>query len=133
VPPGRYTLKLTVDGHSSTQTVTVRNDPRSPATLMALRAQDSLLVRISHAMHVAFGGAQQGVTLRTALTAATRGMAASETAAEMAGALVATIDSLTEESPSSSFRSLNSTFARQLTAQDNGDMVPTQAEPAPSC
>ena len=30
--PGVYTLKLTVEGKSYTQTVTVKNDPRSPAT-----------------------------------------------------------------------------------------------------
>ena len=30
--PGTYTLKLTVDGKSYSQTVTVKNDPRSPAT-----------------------------------------------------------------------------------------------------
>ena len=34
--PGVYTVKLTVDGKSYTQTVTVRNDPRSPATLADL-------------------------------------------------------------------------------------------------
>ena len=30
--PGVYTLKLTVDGKTYTQTVTVKNDPRSPAS-----------------------------------------------------------------------------------------------------
>ncbi len=42
-PPGVYTLKLTVDGKSYTQALTLKNDPRSPATAAELAAQHELL------------------------------------------------------------------------------------------
>ncbi len=45
VIPGTYTLKLTVDGHVYTRTVTVVNDPRvgqSPELMAALRTQNKL-------------------------------------------------------------------------------------------
>jgi len=42
VPPGAYTLRLTVDGKTYSQPVTVVNDPRSPATVADVRAQYAL-------------------------------------------------------------------------------------------
>jgi photosystem II stability/assembly factor-like uncharacterized protein len=44
--PGVYTLKLTVNGKSYTQTLTVKNDPRSPATAADLRAQHELQMNL---------------------------------------------------------------------------------------
>src|SRR5205807_1365919 len=44
--PGAYTVKLTVSGKTYTQTVTVKNDPRSPATAAELRAQHELEIRV---------------------------------------------------------------------------------------
>ena len=44
--PGVYTLKLTVDGKSYTQTVTLKNDPRSPATAADLAAQHELMMKL---------------------------------------------------------------------------------------
>ncbi len=38
-PPGTYTIRLTADGKKYSQTVAVRNDPRSPATPAAVAAQ----------------------------------------------------------------------------------------------
>ena len=46
VPPGVYTVKLTVDGKSYTQTVKVVNDPRSPASSNDIRAQYALQVNL---------------------------------------------------------------------------------------
>ena len=45
--PGVYTVKLTVDGKTYTQTVTVKNDPRSPATAADLRAQHELQMKLT--------------------------------------------------------------------------------------
>ena len=128
VLPGRYTLRLTVDGKSSTQTVTVRNDPRSPATLAALRAQDSLLVKLSSGMRLSFDADTAGAALRKALVLAKSSIASSASSASDVAtidALVSALDSLTRESSPTSFRSLNGTFAQLLSAQDNGDMAPT--------
>src|SRR5205807_10193270 len=46
VLPGTYTLKLTANGVTSTQTVTVTADPRSPASAAALAAQNALQKKI---------------------------------------------------------------------------------------
>ncbi|HTR79710.1 MAG TPA: hypothetical protein VMH39_16455, partial [Gemmatimonadaceae bacterium] len=46
VAPGTYTLKLTVDGKSYTQTVAIRNDPRSPASAADLRADIDLQMKV---------------------------------------------------------------------------------------
>jgi len=42
VPPGRYQIRLTVDGHAETQWLEVVMDPRSPATPEVLRQQFQL-------------------------------------------------------------------------------------------
>lgn len=52
VLPGEYTVTLTVDGQTWTQKLTVRNDPRSPASARELRAQHALEME-------AYEGAQQ--------------------------------------------------------------------------
>jgi len=59
VPPGAYTLRLTVDGKTYTQPVTVVNDPRSPATVADVRAQYALETRVVAAMQTAWDGYQQ--------------------------------------------------------------------------
>ncbi|MEO7359981.1 MAG: hypothetical protein ABI120_06610, partial [Gemmatimonadaceae bacterium] len=137
-PPSVYKIKLTVDGQSSTQTVTVRNDPRSPASLLALRAQDSLQRNITHAMQVAWDGHQQAVAFRASVATAANASSLPEVAAAIA-TFHAHVDSAAgAESPRGgrsggsggalpTFRSVNGTLASQLTLQDNGDMAPTPA------
>jgi len=43
MPPGRYTVKLTVDGQSFTQPLEVRRDPNSAATVADIKANTDLL------------------------------------------------------------------------------------------
>ena len=55
--PGRYTVRLTVAGHSSTQPLTVTLDPRLPASPADLARQLQLMRQINQAVsedHVAF-------------------------------------------------------------------------------
>ena len=59
VPPGAYTLRLTVDGKAYTQPVTVVNDPRSPATVADVRAQYALEMRVVAAMQASWDGYQE--------------------------------------------------------------------------
>src|SRR5204862_2236969 len=57
VLPGTYSIKLTVDGQTYTQTVLVHNDPRigeSPSMMEALRAQTRLALAASKGMHDSF-------------------------------------------------------------------------------
>jgi hypothetical protein len=128
--PGTYTLRLTVDGKRYTSTVTVRNDPRSRATVAALRAQHDLMMAITAGMQRAFDAHRRVVTLRSAAVASARDAPADVTAA--AAALVAGLDSLGAAecgrgASGQSFRGLNGALAGQLTAQDNADLAPTPA------
>jgi len=57
VPPGRYAVRLTIDGRAFTRSLLVRRDPRMPATDADLRAQyalardvDALLARVQAAI-----------------------------------------------------------------------------------
>jgi photosystem II stability/assembly factor-like uncharacterized protein len=50
VLPGRYTVRLTVNGHTATQPLTVRMDPRVTVPRAALEEQHAVALRITHAM-----------------------------------------------------------------------------------
>ncbi|HTG53211.1 MAG TPA: hypothetical protein VL980_00125, partial [Gemmatimonadaceae bacterium] len=54
VPPGKYTLTLAADGAHYATSVMVVNDPRSPATAAAVRAQYALQMRIIAAMRASY-------------------------------------------------------------------------------
>ena len=66
--PGVYTLTLTVDGKRYTQTVTVKNDPRSPASAADLAAQHALQMKFYDGAKEAFEGFNQVAAMRTAVT-----------------------------------------------------------------
>ena len=137
VLPGVYALTLTVDGKTSTQQVTVRNDPRSPASMPALRAQDSLLTRITTGLWTSWDGDQQAAALRTSVSAIADGKGAAAAVAA-AKTLLAAIDSVSGSGGGRggrgggggtppSFRGVNGTLAGQLGAQDNADLAPNTA------
>lgn len=70
VLPGTYTLKLTVDGTTYTQTVVVHNDPRigeSPAMMNALRAQNKLAMEAWAGMRDTYAANDQVASLRAQL------------------------------------------------------------------
>ena len=46
MPPGSYTVKLTVDGQSYSQPIEVRKDPNSSATLQDIQAANALLLEL---------------------------------------------------------------------------------------
>jgi photosystem II stability/assembly factor-like uncharacterized protein len=59
VIPGEYTLKLTVDGHVYTRTLTVINDPRvgqGPEVMAALSKQNELNLDAYHALQNSYAG-----------------------------------------------------------------------------
>jgi len=64
VPPGKYTLRLTVDGKTYSQPVTVKNDPRSPATAADVRAQYGLQMKVVAAMQASWNGYQEVAAAR---------------------------------------------------------------------
>ena len=138
--PGTYTVRLTVDGRTSSRSVVVRADPHSPASPVALRAQNALLLRLADAIRLSYEGRDIATTLRTALHgAAPASLPADMTdVATRAAIIVAQLDTVAgldsergnrgrggKGTPS--FTSLNGTLVEQLNAQDLGDMAPTAA------
>ena len=65
--PGVYTLKLTVNGKSYTQTVVVKNDPRSPASAAELAAQTTMQRALFDRVNLAWSGYQQVTAMRAAV------------------------------------------------------------------
>jgi photosystem II stability/assembly factor-like uncharacterized protein len=139
--PGTYTVRLSVDGNAYTSTLTVTNDPRSPATARALAAQASLQMQIYRGMGTAWDGYQQAAALRAALEADTAPSTPGDVA-QAARPLLARLDSVAGNlSPvrgagffrrggsggTPNLMQINGTLSRQLTAQDLADMAPTAA------
>ena len=67
VLPGRYTVKLTVNGASYTQALTIKMDPRVKTSPEGLRQQFDLETKINNAMHRDYEALQQARSLRSQL------------------------------------------------------------------
>jgi photosystem II stability/assembly factor-like uncharacterized protein len=84
VMPGTYTVKLIVDGTTSTQTLVVHNDPRigEDANIMAgLRAQNKLALAASEGMRSTYAANEEVVAVRAQLAALQRGSLPADVAA----------------------------------------------------
>jgi photosystem II stability/assembly factor-like uncharacterized protein len=138
-PPGVYTLRLNVDGKTYTQTVTVRNDPRSPATVAAVKAQHDLLMKLDDGAKESWDGYNQVQTMRTAVAALSSANPPADAAAALK-AFDAKLEAVAGSTtggrggfqrggppPPPDFVRVNGVMGRELTALDNGDMAPTAA------
>jgi hypothetical protein len=139
VIPGTYTVKLTVGGRSSTQTVVVFRDPRSPASPAALAAQHALQMKIVQGIEASFEGHRIAVALRDALRGAFPAGTAPELSALAARAtgIAAQLDTVAGldagrgrgggrgGAAPPNFTGINGALVGQLNAQDLGDMAPT--------
>jgi photosystem II stability/assembly factor-like uncharacterized protein len=74
--PGEYTVKLTVNGKSYTQPLTVKMDPRVKTPLAGLQQQFALAQRIVGLMHRNFAAVQQASTGKAELQGRNRELAA---------------------------------------------------------
>jgi len=135
VPPGVYTIRLTVAGKSYTQPVTVANDPRSPATVADVRAQYGLQTRIVATMQLSWDGYQQ--------VAAMRALVAADTAVPAAKAFDSTLAAVGGNLergggggfggfgggpvPAPTFVRVNGNLGNQINTLENGDLAPTAA------
>ncbi len=126
VLPGIYTLRLTANGVTQSTQVTVRNDPRSKVSAIALDAQNALMMQIADRMRVAFTGQRQVDALRAALARSTGGAPAEVVSAT--ATLRAAVDSAVGPDASAKglgkFRDANDALTGQLNAQDNADNAP---------
>jgi len=140
VAPGTYTITLTVNGKSYTQTAAVMNDPRSPATAADLRAQHVLVKKLHDAIKTAWDGYQQVAAMRTALN----GVLPSDSASDVTKAIRAVrakLDSVGGTAgggrgfggrgggpaPPPTFVAMHGRLVSQLGTQENGDHAPTEA------
>jgi photosystem II stability/assembly factor-like uncharacterized protein len=141
VPPGIYRLRLTVDGKAYTQSLTVQNDPRSPANATDVRAQYDLQMKIIAGMQQSWDGFHQVAAMRAALAADTTSAAPAGVVAA-ARAFDSTLAQVGGDSeggrrfggggrggpaPAQSFASVNETLVREINTLENGDMAPTEA------
>jgi hypothetical protein len=140
VPPGTYSVRLTVNGKSHSEKVTVTNDPRSPVNLAALKAQDALVRKLNAAERLAWAAFQQADTTRSqlrTLTASDSTSAAAKTIREY----IAKLDTLGGAAPAPggggfgfgganarpTLVQLVNRFLNQLGTFENGDVAPTAA------
>ncbi|MBS1727651.1 MAG: hypothetical protein JST51_13080 [Armatimonadetes bacterium] len=141
VLPGVYTLTLTVDGKQYIQKVTVKNDPRSPASMSHLRVQHDLQMKLYEGAKQSFDLYNQVAEMRKAVTA----IIDSEPAADLATAAEDFESKLTAiggtsgggrrfggfqrpggPPPVPTFAGVSSSFVRELGTLDSGDMAPNQ-------
>ena len=138
--PGTYTLKLTVDGEIFTQPLVVTNDPRSPATAVALRVQHGLQMKIYAGIKEAWDGYHQIAAMRAAVAAVSRSKPEVTAAAAAFDAKLAAIGGTTGGGrgrggaggpgggtpPPPTFAGLNGSLIRQLDTLDFADMAPNE-------
>ncbi len=124
--PGVYTLRLSANGATSSARVTLRNDPRSTASTIALRAQHSLMTQIVDRMRAAYLGQRQVDAFRAALTRSTDGAPAEvvSSTATLHAAIDAAVGADAGAEGRGKFRDANDALASQLNAQDNADHAP---------
>jgi photosystem II stability/assembly factor-like uncharacterized protein len=128
--PGTYTVKLTVDGKTYTQTVMVRNDPRSPATPAALAAQHALQMKLLAGANASYEAHEAASSLAQSLRGDTTARVVS---------FLASLDTVIGldaqrrggrapgQQAAPTFRAINGAFVQQLNTQENGDLAPTPA------
>lgn len=139
-PPGTYTLTLTVDGKSYTQHVTLKNDPRSPATAAELAAQHDLLMKLYDGSKEAWAGYSQVTAMRSAVGE----LSGSNPPAEVAGAIATFAGKLATVGgngagggrggrggaagppPAPNFAGSVGAMNRELEGLDAGDLAPTE-------
>ncbi|MCW3099198.1 MAG: hypothetical protein JWL77_4816 [Chthonomonadaceae bacterium] len=146
--PGVYTLTLTVNGKAYTQTVTVKNDPRSPASSGDLQAQHELQMSVYNCAQESWACYHQVADLRASIVT----LLAASPPTEVATAARAFDTKLAAIGGSAgfgrrgfggggggfggppaaapalrSFNTINSSADRQINTLDSGDMTPNEA------
>jgi hypothetical protein len=122
VLPGRYTVRLTVDGRASTQPLTVRLDPRLRVAAGALAAQFALAGRLVDVLRRDSAALERVRALRRAL----------QSAREQVAGPPAISDSLEQQSAAamSDLSRLNGRLADLYGVVEGADAAPTRAAEA---
>jgi photosystem II stability/assembly factor-like uncharacterized protein len=124
VLPATYTVKLTVNGKTYTQPLTIKMDPRVKTSMADLKNQHDLSVQC-------YEGRQQAMDvlkeIKTAKTALKDLMSKSKTVDKLTAleTKISALESKPQGSQEPSFSRLESTFARLFDALHGTDMPPT--------
>jgi hypothetical protein len=131
--PGTYQVKMFVDGKTYSQPVTVKNDPRSPASSSDLVAQHDLQMNFYALTTEAWDGYQQVMDMRSQVADALNAKPSDEVTkalqdfdkklADQAGEIVYRRRFLGLP-PSTNFESLNDNLMLRMDSFDMGDMAP---------
>ncbi len=139
--PGEYTVKLTVDGKTYTRTVTVKNDPRSPASEADLVAQHALEMKTYAGIREAWDGYHEAQALKKAVRSAVgsnppspvaKAVKRFEAAVDSVGGTVGAgrrpfFRGVAGPAGTPSFVDMNGSLIRQLEELESGDTRPTPA------
>lgn len=143
VMPGDYTVTLTVDGKAYKQTVTVKNDPRSPASIGSLRAQVECQTHLYTCIKRAWDESHAVTLMRAAIADAVRGNSnpdVTKAAADLNTKLNAIGGAITGGRRGAggfrgggpagppTFQSVNGMLTRELNTLDPGDMAPSEPQ-----
>jgi hypothetical protein len=134
VLPGRYTVKLTVDGKSYSQPLIINMDPRVKTPIEGLRQQFELESNIVQSMHVDYEALQQVRSLRQQSSKLKDHAGKSEEAVAALAQTLAELEGKTEgltflSTPEGkSLTRLNVALRTLLNAVDSADTAPTPAE-----
>jgi hypothetical protein len=150
VLPGVYTVTLTVDGKAYKETVSVKNDPRSPASASELRAQHDLQMKLYDGAKEAWEAMRQATAMKATAADAVK----ANSAPDLATAATAFQEKLTAIAGASggggrrgfgggggggfggggggaptapTFSGVDGMMVRQLSTLDAGDMAPNEA------
>ncbi|HET7251640.1 MAG TPA: hypothetical protein VFI79_17480, partial [Gemmatimonadales bacterium] len=140
VPPGTYTIRLTVAGTEYRRPITVVNDPRSPAGLADVQVQYGLQAKTVAGMRASWDGYQQVAAARAAVVADTVSTlpAVVVTAAKTLDSTLAAVGGNPDGGrgfggfragppPPPTFVGVNGTLGGQINALETADMAPTPA------
>ena len=118
VPPGQYTLQFIAGGKKSTQTLTVKMDPRVSTPLSAIEEQYALERKITAAMNESYDALQQVKALRARLKGKDDLKDTDARAAEFEGVA-------RRRGGGENFAGINGSLAGLLSAIDGADAQPT--------
>ncbi|HEX9248722.1 MAG TPA: hypothetical protein VF856_04445, partial [Gemmatimonadaceae bacterium] len=127
VLPGTYTVRLTANGKSSTQPLTIKMDPRIQITDAGLRLQRDIGLRMNDAISRDFAALSEVRARRALLRAQREGAKAKEVADSLVAldSLLANIETGARRGGAASLVVLNEQLAGILDAVEGADAEPT--------
>jgi photosystem II stability/assembly factor-like uncharacterized protein len=125
--PGEYTIRLTVNGRSYSQPLTVKMDPRAPITAAGLKLQHDIGVRMNDAISRDFAALGEVRRQRALLKTQREGAKAGEVADSLVAldTALSTIESGSSSGPAANLVRLNGDLAGVLDTVEGADMDPT--------